>query len=251
MSLSFKDYFSRQASNYAKYRPGYPDELYSYLTETATAHTAAWDCATGNGQVAIGLAPYFEAIYATDASASQIANAFPHPRIRYSVAPAGASELPDRCVDLITVGLALHWLPLEEFYAEVKRVGRPRSLFAVWCSDLFQVADATPEIAALIEELYNLILPMQPPEVQLVHDHYQTVPFPFEELPAPTFRQSVQWTPEMILGCVSTWSAVQRYADVRGWDGLKAWGDRLSAAWGDPAIPLTVCWDIYLRVGRV
>ncbi|MFQ3618903.1 MAG: class I SAM-dependent methyltransferase [Cyanobacteriota bacterium] len=251
MDLSFKDYFSRQASRYAKYRPGYPDELYAFLVETATRHNAAWDCATGNGQVAVGLVPYFETIYATDASASQIANAFPHERIRYSVAPAEASGLPDCCVDLITVGLALHWLPLEGFYAEVNRVGRPGSAIAVWCSDLFRVAEATPAIDALIDELYALILPMQPPEVQLVHDHYQTVPFPFEELPAPTFRQSVQWTPEMILGCISTWSAVQRYTDVEGWDRLQDWGDRLSSAWGDPTLPKTVCWDIFLRVGRI
>ncbi|GAB4463712.1 MAG: class I SAM-dependent methyltransferase [Elainellaceae cyanobacterium] len=251
MTSSFKDYFSRQASSYAKYRPGYPDELYAYLVETATAHEAAWDCATGNGQVALGLVPHFETIYATDASASQIANAFLHERVQYSVAPADASGLPDCCVDLITVGLALHWLPLDGFYAEVRRVGKPGGVLAVWCSDLFRMAEPTPAVDALIEELYALVLPMQPPEVQLVTDHYQTVPFPFEELPAPSFRQTVLWTPEMILGCVSTWSAVQRYADLQGWENLGEWGDRLSAAWGDPTVPRAVCWDIFLRVGRV
>lgn len=30
--MSFKDYFSKQASNYVRYRPLYPKELFKYLS---------------------------------------------------------------------------------------------------------------------------------------------------------------------------------------------------------------------------
>ncbi|HEY9648272.1 MAG TPA: methyltransferase domain-containing protein, partial [Chroococcidiopsis sp.] len=107
---TFNDYFSTQASDYAKYRPTYPEALFDYLAGLVTDHDAAWDCATGNGQVAVGLTPFFQTVYATDASADQITHAFPHPQIRYAVATAEASGLPSQSVDLVTVGLALHWL---------------------------------------------------------------------------------------------------------------------------------------------
>jgi hypothetical protein len=65
MTTTFKDYFSKQANDYARYRPSYPHALFEFLADVAYAHEAAWDCATGNGQVALGLAPHFHRIYAT------------------------------------------------------------------------------------------------------------------------------------------------------------------------------------------
>ena len=38
-------------------------------------HEIAWDCATGNGQAAVALAPYFRTVIATDASQQQIDHA--------------------------------------------------------------------------------------------------------------------------------------------------------------------------------
>ncbi|HEC00646.1 MAG TPA: SAM-dependent methyltransferase, partial [Sphingomonadales bacterium] len=64
----FKDHFSAQSWAYCKFRPSYPQELYSYLSGLCTNHGLAWDCATGNGQAARGLAKYFERVIANDAS---------------------------------------------------------------------------------------------------------------------------------------------------------------------------------------
>jgi len=55
-----KDLFSNQASTYARYRPVYPKELYNYILKFVTEKNMAWDCATGNGQAALALAPYFK-----------------------------------------------------------------------------------------------------------------------------------------------------------------------------------------------
>ena len=74
---------------------------------------------TGNGQAALGLTPHFRAVVATDASPSQIAQAHPHPKVTYLVAPADRTPLPDGSVDLVTVATAFHWLDFPRFYAEV------------------------------------------------------------------------------------------------------------------------------------
>ena len=72
--MPFKDHFSTQAADYAKYRPHYPPALFEYLASIAPAKKVAWDCGTGNGQAALGLALHFEMVIATDPSEKQIRN---------------------------------------------------------------------------------------------------------------------------------------------------------------------------------
>jgi methylase of polypeptide subunit release factors len=73
--VSFVDHFSEKSAGYARSRPTYPDELFAFLARHAPARDRAWDCATGNGQAAMGLARHFRQVEATDASAEQISHA--------------------------------------------------------------------------------------------------------------------------------------------------------------------------------
>ena len=98
--MTFKDHFSEQSPDYARFRPKYPPELFAMLA-ASVPNASAWDCATGSGQAALGLAKHFERVYATDASEAQIRNATPHPRVRYAVRRADDSGLADRSIDLI------------------------------------------------------------------------------------------------------------------------------------------------------
>src|SRR5205085_2841298 len=113
----FRDHFASAATDYAAFRPRYPAALFAALAESAPGRHVAWDCATGSGQAAIGLAGHFEQVVATDASAAQLSAALAHPRVRYREAPADASGLPPRSVELVTVAQALHWLDRTSFYA--------------------------------------------------------------------------------------------------------------------------------------
>src|SRR5439155_1152709 len=65
--MSFKDHFSKQAADYAIFRPSYPQELFVYLGSVAPARQLAWDCGTGNGQAAVGLASVFARVIAASA----------------------------------------------------------------------------------------------------------------------------------------------------------------------------------------
>lgn len=71
----FKDHFSSASERYAAYRPDYPAALFAWLAGQCAEQELAWDCATGSGQAALGLAPHFRRVVATDASAEQIRHA--------------------------------------------------------------------------------------------------------------------------------------------------------------------------------
>ena len=101
-------HFSQIAAEYAAYRPHYPAALFDFLAERAPARTLAWDCGCGNGQATIDLAERFDRVIGTDPSASQIAQAPPHPRIEWRIAPGERSGIPNATCDLVTVAQALH-----------------------------------------------------------------------------------------------------------------------------------------------
>src|SRR3546814_429358 len=75
-------------NQYAKYRPAYPAEIFDYLNTLIPSKGTAWDCGTGNGQVARELAKSFDEVYATDISQAQIDRALPAADIHYLVQAA-------------------------------------------------------------------------------------------------------------------------------------------------------------------
>lgn len=242
----FKDRFSEVASNYAEFRPRYPRELFQWLASTVDSNRAVWDCATGNGQAAFGLAEFFDQVLATDASAEQIRNATPHPRIRYSVARAESNGLPDKCVDLVTVAQATHWLDLAKFYAEVKRVLRPGGVIALWCYGVMRFDN--PAVQELLDDFYNNIVgPFWSPERRYVETGYKSLAFPFEEFTAPPFSMHAEFTLPRLLGYLRTWSATQGFIKAKGCDPVEAFGEKVGKLWQKPP---RIDWPVSMRVGR-
>jgi SAM-dependent methyltransferase len=244
----FKDHFSAQATNYARYRPSYPEALFVYLASLPAEHRLAWDCATGNGQAAHSLAAYFGRVVATDASAEQISHAFPHPQITYRNEPAERTTLRPTSVDLVTVATAIHWFDFDAFYAEVRRVLGPGGVLAVWSYSLLRIS---PEVDAVIDHYYQEVVgPHWPPERRYIDEGYRTLPFPFEEIPAPSFAMTLQWTLAEVLGYLSTWSARRQYMKEHGTDPVDEIRGALSDVWGAPEVPRSSRWQLYLRLGR-
>ncbi|MDQ2978845.1 MAG: class I SAM-dependent methyltransferase [Acidobacteriota bacterium] len=245
---SFRDHFSSHAADYARYRPDYPGALFDFLASLAPARRRAWDCATGNGQAAAGLAARFQEVVGTDASALQIAAAVAKPGVLYRVAFADASGLPNGSVDLVTVAQALHWLDRDRFWPEADRVLAAGGVIAVWCYDLLRI---TPEVDAVVRRLSaEVVGPYWPPERALVERGYGTLEFPFEEVPAPAFAMGKLWTFPDLLGYLRTWSANRRFEESTGDDPLRIVESELRAAWGEPGDARTARWDLDLRVGR-
>jgi SAM-dependent methyltransferase len=247
-TFRFEDHFSGHSDQYAQSRPHYPDEVYAYFASIAPAHSLAWDCGTGNGQAAIGLAKYFDRVYATDASAEQIAHARAHENVEYRVESAEHISLDDSSVDLVTVAVAIHWFNFDEFYREVKRVLKPNGILAAWT---YSFSEISREIDPLIREYYYEVLNGYWPErIHYLEEQYQTLPFPFEEITPPPFVMEINWNLIQFSGFLDSWSATQRYKAQKGSHPLEVIWPRLLAAWGDENDQRLVRWPLYFRIGR-
>jgi SAM-dependent methyltransferase len=240
----FKDHFSKQAADYAKFRPRYPKELFRWLGSIAPSRQLAWDCATGNGQAAVELAEVFERVVATDASETQVANAERHAGLEYRVATAEASGLEPGSVDLITVAQALHWFDLEQFYAEARRLVRSRGVLAAWA---YKLATVTPSIDAVVNHYYSEIVGSYWPVERALVERFEELPFPFAAIEPPPFEMVAEWSVEHLLGYLRTWSATQRFMAAEKRDPVAEIEGELRQAWG--AQPRTVVWPLTVRVG--
>ena len=158
----FKDHFSAAASDYARFRPSYPPQLFEWLSRLCPQRQLALDVATGNGQAAVALAQHFEQVIASDASAAQLAQAMPAANIDYRCEPAERSSLADASVDLLVVAQALHWFDLPAFYAEAQRLLKPNGVIAVWCYGQLQ-GDAAINVI-LSRYYHDVVGPFWPPE---------------------------------------------------------------------------------------
>ena len=240
---TFKDHFSGHAKSYAASRPHYPAELFSYLAGLCRERECAWDCATGNGQAAHALAAHFESVVATDASATQIDAALPHPRIDFRVAPAEHSGLERASFDLITVAQALHWFDVDAFFAEATSVLRPGGVLAYWCYGLCSI---TPECDEIVRGAYSFVDRYWLPERATVERGYRDIVPPMPTIETPAFRMQLDWTADQMIDYMRTWSASQRYRRATGADPLAGFVEPLRARWGPDARP--VRWPLHLSV---
>jgi SAM-dependent methyltransferase len=245
--VTFKDLFSAQSADYARFRPTYPPALFAWLASVAPGRACAVDVATGNGQAALLLAPHFARVVALDGSAAQVAEAPPHPGVSYAVAPAEATGLDDGSADVLTVAQAFHWFQQARFFAEAARVLRPGGVLAVWCYGLMQV---DPAVDAVVQHLYrDVVGPYWEPERGLVEDGYRGVAFPFQRLDAPPFEMVAEWTLDGLLGYLRTWSAVRGFARARCADPVAALAPQLTRAWGAPTTR-TARWPLSVHASR-
>jgi SAM-dependent methyltransferase len=248
-SLSgFRDHFSGAARQYAAFRPHYPGVLFDTLARLAPAARRAWDCATGNGQAAVGLARCFPAVIATDASEEQLAQAERHPRVLYVRARAERSPLASASVDVVTVAQALHWFDVEPFFAEARRVLVDGGLLAVWS---YGVAEVDPRIDRHVRAFYHDVVgPWWPTERSLVENGYQTIDFPFQPVQMAVPPMEAQWTLDDLAGYLRTWSATLRYREARGMDPVEGLLRDIAPLWDPPGQRRPVRWPLALRAGR-
>jgi len=247
---TFKDLFSHHATDYARFRPHYPPELFAWLAGLSPGRALAVDVGSGNGQAAAALGQDFDQVIAVDPSAEQIANApvAPAGTVGYRKGTAECLPVDSGTADLVVAAQAFHWFKPEPFFAEVRRVLRPCGHLAVWC---YGLATITPELDALVHELYETRLgPSWEPERRLVETGYSGVAFPFTELTPPRFDMRLAWTFDHLVGYLGTWSALKRHLQTWGDNPLEDMVPRLAQAWGKPR-ERKVLWPIHVRAFRL
>jgi SAM-dependent methyltransferase len=245
---SFPDHFSGTAASYASYRPRYPASLFAWLAGLAPRRDHAWDCGTGSGQAAEGLAAHFDHVTATDPSVAQLLHAPRVDRVAYVAMTAEQAALTSRAAALVTVAQALHWFEREAFYREVDRVLRAGGVLAVWS---YALASIDPQIDSVLERFSSVIVgPYWPRERSLVDSGYRSIALPFPELSPPAFAMEADWDLHQLGGYLTTWSAVNRYRAERREDPVPAVIRAVAELWENPDESRRIRWPLTLRVAR-
>lgn len=240
-----KDLFSKQASLYAKFRPHYPQELYEFLYSKVASFDKAWDCATGNGQVARVLSEKFDQVYATDISQQQLVHAYQKPNITYSLGSAEHSGLTVD-FDLITVAQALHWFDTSAFWKEVCRLSHKETILAYWMYGLPTINHAIDE--ALIHFHDQTVGPYWDEARNVWRTRYEDIHFPLHDKLQQSFSFEASWSLAQMEGYLSSWSSVQKYMAHHKKNPVVPFINHLKSLWHRDEL---VHFPIFLTLGRV
>lgn len=241
-----KDNFSKQASTYARYRPHYPAELYDYIFSRCTKYGNAWDCGTGNGQVAVQLAKRFDYVNATDISQAQLNNALKKTSIEYRLASAETSGLPAGSIDLITVAQAIHWFDPKKFFDEVKRVATSNCLLTYWAYDLPRINEDIDETVRYVHD--KILGSYWDLERGYWRNKYADIQFPLKRLEKKNFVYKAEWEHEDLEGYLNSWSALQHYIAKNQENPISEHLKPLKTSWKSPK---KVEFPIFLYAGVV
>jgi ubiquinone/menaquinone biosynthesis C-methylase UbiE len=207
----------------------------------------AWDCGTGNGQVAKVLAKHFDNVFATDISAAQLDQAERAANIHYSVTPAEKTSFDNKTFDLITVAQALHWFNLPEFYSEVQRVGKPGATIAVWGYSFITIS---PEVDPIILDFYqNIVGPYWDSARKLVEEEYASVPFPFHDVTKKKFAIQTNWSLPELSGYLESWSATQKYIKAHQHNPVPLLTKAIAAVWKEEIKPIS--FPVFVLKGNI
>jgi ubiquinone/menaquinone biosynthesis C-methylase UbiE len=244
-----KDNFSNQAQVYAQFRPNYPERLIEELLKHTPNRQLAWDCGTGNGQIAKYLAAHFEQVIATDISQNQLDKAVQLPNIIYRMERAESSSLASNSVDLLVVAQAVHWFNFEQFYAEVNRVLSTEGIIALVGYALFTTEH--PVLNNIVQHFYtNIVGAYWDKERRHIDAKYQTIPFPFESIAFPEMSMCYDWNLAQMVGYFESWSAVQHYKKAHSHNPIKLIINDLEAFFSTTP-QVSVCFEIISKIGKI
>lgn len=220
------DRFSLQAKSYAQFRPSYPAPFIEEVVSSCSATHCAWDCATGNGQVAVSIADHFHLVEATDISEQQLKNSVKRENINYQVGAAEKTSFEDEVFDLVTVAQAIHWFDHSKLFSEVDRVLKYGGIFATWGYGLFRFNnDALNNVISWFYE--NIMGEYWDPQRRLIESQYDTIEFPYPAIKAPSFKIPISANVESIIAFFETWSSVDNYRKAKKEDPIPLVRERL------------------------
>lgn len=248
MSIHHHDFFNDKSDVYRLARPLYPSSLIEFVSSISPSNSCAWDCATGNGQAAVGLSEFFEKVVATDVSENQISQAIKGEGITYFVQEAEYPDFPLESVDLITVAQALHWFDYSKFWPAVDKVLKPDGVFAAWGYDWFSVSQPVDELITSL--VLDKIEGYWAPQNRILWQGYKDLQFPFSVIDTPDFDLSMKWDLNHLFNYIHSWSATRRCIEKEGDDFLRSAFDEVATIWGKANESKIVSMPLHILVGR-
>ena len=149
--------FSSRVENYIKYRPSYPPEVMTLLTDMCglTRETLVADIGAGTGMLTEQFLKRGNIVYAIEPNEAMRSAArillHGYPRFQGRAGRAGATTLPSQSVDLVTVAQAFHWFDRERARREFIRILKPGGWVALMWND--RRTTTTPFLVAYEEFL--------------------------------------------------------------------------------------------------
>src|SRR5579871_3963363 len=204
--------FGRTASDYARYRTGFPDRFYDLLFSGRwiAAGSRVLDLGTGTGTIAraltkrgcnvVGLDPSREML-----EAAKALDAAEKVDIDYVVATAEESGLPSDSFDAITAGTCWHWFDGRRAALEARRLLRPGARLIIASLDWISLQGNVVEAAEALIREYNpgwgnvsFALAVDPKYVQSIFGDLATADF--TQIESFAFDFTVPYSHEAWLG---------------------------------------------------
>lgn len=131
--------FDKKGKVYAKARPDYPEELFSYLVSINIIDNekAVADIGSGTGIFTVQISPFAKTVFAVEPNEDMRTKAEDKfklfPNVVSVNATAEDTRLPDASVELVTVAQAFHWFDRKSFKSECQRILKPDGkVLLVW-----------------------------------------------------------------------------------------------------------------------
>ena len=118
------------ATHYAAYRPPLHRVILKRVFSDSETFSEGLDVGCGTGYSATALAAYCAHVYGVDPSQSMLDEATRHKKITYLEGAGESVPLPNRSVDVVTLGGSLFYADLNATAQELKRVCRKAAVIA-------------------------------------------------------------------------------------------------------------------------
>jgi SAM-dependent methyltransferase len=205
------NYFAHAAAaaRYARGRPYHHPAIVRKICEVTgvSRFASVLDVGCGTGQSTQAIAEIAAHVFGIDVSPEMLAQATPGPNINYQQAAAERLPFASRSFDLVTVGLAFHWLHQEEFLAEAHRVLLQSGWLVIYNSGFLGELEEEPEFGRWYRECYLSRYPWPPRSPTNVSaDFAHRCDFAF--IRTETVRQAIPMSGEQFVNYLLTQSNV-------------------------------------------
>jgi ubiquinone/menaquinone biosynthesis C-methylase UbiE len=149
--------FSDRAENYAKYRPGYPDEMLKYFRTLLAPPATVADIGSGTGILTRLLLNGGYELYAVEPNEAMRREAeralSGHPAFRSVCGTAEATNLADQSVDFIACAQAFHWFDRVKTRSEFCRILKVDSIAAIIWNERLEDTPVNREYDNLLQAM--------------------------------------------------------------------------------------------------
>ncbi|CAL1540403.1 unnamed protein product [Lymnaea stagnalis] len=253
----------RFAKCYLAYRPNYPQEMFDQIMtyhgrSPRCGRQLAVDVCCGSGQSTVPLTGCFDQVVGVDISEDQLL-LFPKDSSnltsRLSLAEDLSSFSPGT-VDLVSIGCSLHWVNVDKFHNEARRILKPGGTYAAYCYDLETLENAQAD--AYVKQLRNgLFKSYLTSKADIVFGRYKALNFPFLDIERyEDLQLCADLTLDEYLGYLKSFHYVNQYHNEHPNDDIvskiRAKLVQFLQTDGQDAcdIRVKVTWNLFLILGR-